>query len=363
MILFEDEIIQKRLAAFRKKLQEKGLDAGYITKRENYIYLSGFTGSSAFLLITQNEAVLITDSRYAEQAEMQCPAYKIVVYTASLLEEINRLIISLGIIRLGFEETDLSFADYSRYSNKLICKEFIPMDSIIEKLRMVKDSVELDIIKNAVEIADKAFEHILPFVRPGITEIDIAAELEHEMKRLGAKGPSFDTIAASGLRSSMPHGVASEKTIEKGDCITFDFGALYKEYCSDMTRTVFVGEPSPEMRKIYNTVLSAQLKAIEGAKAGLRGKDVDKIARDFIADNGYGDYFGHGLGHSVGLEIHESPRFSKSCDDVLEDNMVITVEPGIYIPGLGGVRIEDIILINGNQPLILTSSTKDIIIL
>lgn len=363
MILFEDEIIQKRLAAFRKKLQEKGLDAGYITKRENYIYLSGFTGSSAFLLITQNEAVLITDSRYAEQAEMQCPAYKIVVYTSGLLDEINKLLISLGIIRLGFEETNLSFADYNRYTNKLICKEFIPMDSIVEKLRMVKDSAELSIIKKAVDIADKAFEHILPFVRPGISEIDIAAELEHEMKRLGAKGPSFDTIAASGLRSSMPHGVASEKIIEKGDCITFDFGALYNEYCSDMTRTVFVGEPLPELRKIYNTVLSAQLKAIEGAKAGLRGKDVDKIARDFISENGYGDYFGHGLGHSVGLEIHESPRFSMACGDVIEDNMVITVEPGIYIPGLGGVRIEDIIVINGDDPVILTSSTKDIIIL
>lgn len=363
MILFEDEIIQKRLASFRGKLIEKGLDAGFITKRENYIYLSGFTGSSAFLLITQKDAILITDSRYAEQAQMQSPVYEILIYTSGLINEINKIIKRLEIKKLGFEETNLSYSDYKMYLSSLNCKEFLPMDSIVEKLRMVKDGAELEIIKKAVEIADKAFEHILPFIRPGITEIDIAAELEHEMKRLGAKGPSFDTIAASGLRSSMPHGAASEKTIEKGDCITFDFGALYKEYCSDMTRTVFVGEPSADIRKIYNTVLSAQLKAIEGAKAGLRGSDVDKIARDFITDAGYGEYFGHGLGHSLGLEIHESPRFSMACSDVIEDNMVITVEPGIYIPGLGGVRIEDIIVINGNEPIILTSSSKDIIIL
>lgn len=363
MKIFEDVFIQNRLTKFRQKLAEQGIDAAFVTKRKNYIYLSGFTGTSAFLLITQNNAILFTDSRYKEQAELQATVFEVVMYTSSIIDAVNEKLKELGIEKLGFEDANLNYASYQNYSSKFVCKEFVPLGLIIEKLRAIKDHSEIEIIKKAVEIADNAFTHILPFIRPGISEMDLVAELEHEMKRLGAKGPSFDTIAASGLRSSMPHGVASDKKLEMGDTLTLDFGALYKEYCSDMTRTVFIGEPSADLKKIYNTVLSAQLKAIEGAYSGLAGKEIDKLARDYIKDAGYGEYFGHGLGHGVGLEIHENPRFSVAEDATIEDNMVITVEPGIYIPGLGGVRIEDIIVINGKDPVILTSSSKDIIVL
>jgi Xaa-Pro aminopeptidase len=228
---------------------------------------------------------------------------------------------------------------------------------------MFKDDYELDIIKKAVKIADDAFTHILPYIKPGIAEIEIAAEMEYYMKKAGAIGASFETIVASGQRSSMPHGVASDKKLELGDPITLDYGAYYEHYCSDMTRTVFLGQPKDEMKKIYNIVLEAQLKSSEGAAAGLLGKDIDLIARDIIYKNGYENNFGHGLGHSVGLEIHEDPRFSPSGNIKIENDMVITVEPGIYVSGLGGVRIEDIILINDDKPINLTKSSKEMIIL
>lgn len=364
MKLFEKEMIDKRLQAFRSKMSEKGLDGALVTKRENYIYLAGFTGTSAYLFITKDKAILITDFRYVEQATIQStPSFEIVEYQGSLFDTINQLLKNNDIEKLGFEEGQVTYEKYNEYVTKLDLKEFIPMGGIIEKLRIIKDSAELAIIQRAVDIADETFTHILKYIKPGVLEIELAAEMEHHMKRLGAKGQSFDIIVASGKRSSLPHGVASDKKIELGDTITLDFGALYKEYCSDMTRTVFLGQPSEDIKKIYNIVLEAQLKAIEGAHEGVLGKSVDAIAREHITACGFGNNFGHGLGHGVGLEIHEEPRFSKLGNLVMENGMVVTVEPGIYVNGLGGVRIEDIIVINGKSPSILTKSTKDIVIL
>jgi len=355
--------IATRLKRLRDNMEKERLDGVLITKRENYIYLSGFTGTSAYLVITSDKAILVTDFRYAEQAAAQATNYEIVEYKGSSLDELGNIVKNNNISRLGFEETYMTYGDYLKYRDRFSGAEMVPLRSIVEEMRMVKDPHEIETIKKAVEVADNAFRHILDFIKPGVTETELAAELEYNMKKQGATGPSFETIVASGLRSSMPHGVASKKTVQMGEAITFDFGALYDNYCSDMTRTVFLGTPKDELRKIYDIVLKSQLLAIEGAKAGLMGKDIDAIARNYIAEQGFKDNFGHGLGHGVGLEIHEEPRFSPSGNITIKEGMVITVEPGIYVQGLGGVRIEDIIVIESDGCKILTQSTKEVIIL
>lgn len=355
--------IQRRLKELREKLFKKGIDAALITKRENYIYLSNFTGTFANLLITQDKALLVTDFRYAEQAKEEAPLYEIVQYQGNLNVTLKELLSSNNIMTLGFEEEYLTFKAYEDLSKKLEINKLIPLEGAIETLRRVKDSGEIEVIKEAVRLADGAFSHVLKYIKPGVTEMEIAAEIEYYLKKQGARGPSFDTIVASGWRSSLPHGVASNKVVELGDAITLDFGAIYNEYCSDMTRTVFVGQPKDELKKIYNIVLEAQKAGVNGAISGLTGREIDKIARDIISDAGYGENFGHSLGHGVGIEIHEDPRLSLQGTIKMQNGMVVTVEPGIYVSGLGGVRIEDMIVINDDKPMVLTGSPKDMIIL
>ncbi|MCX7843275.1 MAG: Xaa-Pro peptidase family protein [Clostridia bacterium] len=358
-----DERFKSRLDKFREKLREMNIEAALVTKRENYAYLSGFTGSTAWLVISQEDASLITDFRYAEQAARQAHGYNIVRYQGSALTAINDIISGKRLEALGFEETGTTYDKYLEYKDKLNVKGLVPLKGAVESLRIVKDSTEIETIKKAVSIADQAFAHVLSHIRPGVAEMEIAAEIEYFMKKQGAKGASFETIVASGERAAMPHGVASERRLKYGDVITLDFGAIYNDYCSDMTRTVFLGQPDEELKKIYGIVLKAQKMAASGAFAGLTGRQIDCIARDFIAGQGFGEYFGHGLGHGVGLEIHEEPRLSTAGCVEMKDGMVVTAEPGIYIPGLGGVRIEDIVVINGDSPIILTQSAKDLIII
>jgi len=344
-------------------MKDVGTDAVLITERKNYIYLSGFTGTSAVLLISGDRAVLLTDFRYTEQAAAQAPDFEVIQYTGSQYAELNRLLENSGIHRLAFEDAYISYSQHSEYLKELKVREFVPLGRMIEELRLIKDDEEIEIIKAAVRVADDVFLHILDYIKPGITETELAAEMEHHMRRLGATGPSFETIVASGRRASMPHGVASEKRIEAGDVVTLDFGAIYGEYCSDITRTVFVGKPDKELEKIYRIVLEANRLGLEAVKSGVSGKEADSIARNYIADAGYGDNFGHGLGHGVGLDIHEEPRLSPRGDAILRDGMVVTGEPGIYIPGLGGVRIEDMVVVRGGSAVVLTSSSKEMIIL
>jgi Xaa-Pro aminopeptidase len=356
-------IIETRLKRLREKLKLKDVEAVLINKRENYFYLSGFTGTSAYLLVSMEDAYLVTDFRYAQQAHIQAPEYKIIEYKGNIIEALNEIIKKLSIKRLGFEENYLTYQIFNEYKDSLLVSDFLPFGKIMDELRFVKDESELKIIKKAVKIADEAFSHVTKLIKPGIREIEVAAEIEYHMKKLGASGPSFDTIVASGKRSALPHGVATEKVIEMGDIITLDYGCIYKNYCSDMTRTVFLGEPNKDLIKIYEIVLKAQLEASSSAFRGMKGKDIDKIARSIISENGYGPNFGHSLGHGVGIEIHEEPRLSVKGEVVMENRMVVTVEPGIYVEGLGGVRIEDIIVINDQKPEVLTSSLKEIIIL
>ncbi|GMQ57765.1 Xaa-Pro dipeptidase [Vallitalea sediminicola] len=351
-----------RLQKLENSLDELKIDAVLIRDSYNRRYLSGFTGSNAYLYISRNVKKLLTDFRYTEQANKQCPDFEVIDYTKNgLLEILNDIIIKDNAKIIGFEDETISYKEFSTYEKGLDDVELLPIGDTVEKIRMIKDEEELKCIQKAASIGDLAYEHILKFVKPGVTEKEVALEIETCMKKNGAENLSFDTIVASGLNSSKPHAEPSDKKIEEGDFVTLDFGCVYKGYCSDMTRTFVVGKASEKQKEIYNIVLDAQLKALEAVKAGCIGKDIDKIARDIITDKGYGDNFGHGLGHSVGLFIHEEPRFSYSDENVFTENMVVTVEPGIYVPGFGGVRIEDLVSVTKDGIINFVSSPKQLI--
>jgi Xaa-Pro aminopeptidase len=352
----------EKLEKLRARFAELGIDGMLVTNSYNRRYMTGFTGTAGVALIGETKAVFITDFRYVEQAAKQIQGYEIIQHTGLMVEEVAKQAAALGIKKLGFEQEDLSFATYKTYE-QAVQAELVPVSGVIEKLRLIKSDSEIKILKEAAEIADAAFKHILDFIRPGVKEIEVANELEFFMRKNGAASSSFDIIVASGYRSALPHGVATEKVIEKGEFVTLDFGAYYKGYCSDITRTVAVGEVSDELKKIYQIVLEAQLRGMNGIKPGMTGREADALTRDYITEQGYGEYFGHSTGHGLGMEVHEGPALSVRSDTVLEPGMVVTVEPGIYIAGLGGVRIEDdtVVTKDGNESL--THSPKDLIIL
>lgn len=341
-------------------MSEKGIDGVLLQGDPNRNYLSGFTGDESFSVITNERAIFITDSRFTEQARQQAKDYEIVQYSGKFEDFLGDLTKDLNISKIGFEENIITYDNYIKYKNKLNC-ELVPMDGMVEKIRIVKDEEEINCIKKAAAIADKAFEHMLGYIKAGMTERQVGLELEFYMKKLGARDLSFPTIVASGVRSCLPHGQATDKVLKEGEFLTLDFGCIYNDYCSDMTRTIVIGEPSDKMKEIYNVVLEAEMKALKGFKPGVTGKSVDKIARDYIAEKGYGKYFGHGLGHGVGREIHENPRVSPMGDTILEKGMVVTDEPGIYIPDFGGVRIEDLILITECGCEVISKSPKELI--
>jgi Xaa-Pro aminopeptidase len=352
----------EKIKKLRSAFEKLGIDGILITNSYNRRYMTNFTGSAGVVLIGTENAQFITDFRYIEQAAKQCEGYEIVQHKGSLPDEVAEQVKKLGIKRLGFEQDHLSYSSFKAYE-KAVGAELVPVSGVIEKLRLIKTESEIKILKEAADIADAAFKHILEFIRPGVTELEVSNELEFFMRKAGATSSSFDIIVASGYRSALPHGVASEKIIESGDFVTLDFGAYYKGYVSDITRTVSVGKPDEKLKEIYDIVLEAQLRGMAGIKPGMTGKEADALTRNFIAEKGYGEYFGHSTGHGIGLEVHEGPALSIKSDIVLEPGMVVTVEPGIYIPGLGGVRIEDDTLITKDHNETLTHSTKELIIL
>lgn len=348
------------IEAIRKELKAKQLDGLLITNPFNRRYVTGFTGSAGVVLITHDEAIFITDFRYTEQAEREVKGFTIIQHGPQIVDDIANQVKRLNIERLGFEAEHMTMAQYSVYDDKLH-SELVATSGIIETLRMIKTDKEVAMIKKAAEIADRAFEHILSFIKPGVREIDIANELEYIMRKEGATQSSFDMIVASGVRSSLPHGTASEKTVELGELVTLDFGALYNGYVSDITRTVAVGKISDELKEIYDIVLTAQERGVAGIKPGMTGKEADALTRDYISEKGYGENFGHSTGHGIGLEVHEGPALSPRSDIVLQKNMVVTVEPGIYIPNVGGCRIEDDIVLTETGNERLTLATKEFI--
>lgn len=361
------DYIKGRIQRLRGQMQHFNMDAILITNKPNRYYLSGFTGSSALLYITMEKAQLITDFRYIEQANSQCQEYEIIDQeTDGLIAAAMKLAKKDHIKSIGFESEHISYSTYLELKEYQEY-EFLPAKSLVEKLRQIKDEAELSKMRQAAKIADDAFSSIVLFIKEnyqkGLTERDVALKLEALMKENGASKTSFESIVASGAKSSLPHAEPDQNTLKHGDFVVMDFGCVFQGYCSDMTRTVVIGEPTDKHREIYQIVLKAQMEALSYIRSGLEGKAVDKVARDIITEAGYGKFFGHGLGHSVGIEIHENPRFSPKEPNVIEEGMVLTVEPGIYIPGFGGVRIEDMVIIKDNGIENLTHSPKELIVI
>lgn len=352
--------MNKRIEKTREKLMEKNIDAILITNPINRKYMTGFTGTAGIALITEKEALFITDFRYVEQAKEQAPHFTIIEHKELIELEIADQLKQLQVKRLGFETAHVTHAAYERYKDVLHV-ELVPVKNIIEDIRLVKSENELNIIKKAAEIVDDAFLHILDYIKPGVKEVEIANELEFYMRKKGATSSSFDIIVASGHRSALPHGVASNKVIEHGELVTMDFGAYYNNYCSDITRTVAVGEISQTLKTVYHTVEHAQSLGVEQIKAGMTGKDADAICRDYINEQGFGDNFGHSTGHGLGMEVHEGPGLTPKSTITLKPGMVVTVEPGVYLSNVGGCRIEDDIVITENGNRRLTNAPKHLI--
>jgi Xaa-Pro aminopeptidase len=353
-----------RLDKVRAALAERNLDAVLVYKPENRAYLSGFTGTAGWLLITLAKAWLITDFRYAEQAATQAPAFEVIKPESTVAALLATLCEQEQIDRLGIEGDYVTVDDYRAYEQALGERDLVSMAGTIETLRMIKDEAELTLMRRAAAIADETFTHILSYIKPGVAERDIAVEMEYKMKKLGAEGLAFDIIVASGVRSAMPHGVASDKKIGAGELVTLDFGAVYRGYCSDMTRTVMVGEPSAQQREIYGIVLEAEERGVAATRAGINGKDLDEVCRGYIREHGHAEAFGHSTGHGVGRYIHEGPKLSvRGEKDLLKPGMVVTIEPGIYLSGWGGVRIEDMVLVQENGCESFSKSSRELKIL
>ncbi|HEY5562792.1 MAG TPA: Xaa-Pro peptidase family protein [Clostridiaceae bacterium] len=355
-------MIEKRIEAFRGLLKKNGIECALLTSDVNRNYMSGFTGNESYAIITADRAIFVTDSRYTEQAANQVANYEIIEYKGYFIDFFQDFIEKLNVKNIGFEDNYVPYNFYKSLSDRLKL-DIIPLGDIVEGLRIIKDKEELSLIRHAASIADDAFDHMLSFIRAGMTEFQVGLELEFFMKKNGASALSFPSIVASGSRSSLPHGEATKKIINKGEFLTLDFGCVYEEYCSDMTRTLIIGEPDDKMIEIYETVLGAQKEALKFIKAGLTGAEVDKIARKYINDRGFGKYFGHGLGHGVGRLVHEGPYISFKGVEELKSGMVITDEPGIYIPSFGGVRIEDLLVVLDGGCEVFSKAPKDLIII
>lgn len=342
-------------------LRQYAIDGLLISNGYNMRYLSGFSGATGYLFITESRKVILTDFRYTIQAEAESNGYEVFEIDGSYEEAINLLIKEENVDILGFEGQDTLFFNYERLKEKLLLKRLVAIKDEITLLRAIKKPWELERIAQAERIGDLAFEKVLSDIKPGMTELEVAALIEYYLKSNGAENLSFSTIVASGINSSMPHAMPSNKKIENGDFLTMDFGCIYKGYCSDMTRTIVVGKASVEQKRIYQLVLDAQMAALEFIKAGYMGCEIDSVARKIIYDAGYEGCFGHGLGHSVGLYIHEDPRLSPKDQKIIQPNMTVTVEPGIYIKDFGGVRIEDLVCVTEAGAVNYTHSDKNLI--
>ena len=352
-----------RLDRLTARFPERELDALLISAPENRRYLSGFTGSAGYLFITPERAVLVTDSRYTEQATNQAPDFQVIQVRGGwdwLLEQFKET----GVKRVGFESRNMTVATYDsligaiKDDSALSQVSMIATAEIPEEGRVFKDQRELALLQKAIDASDAAMEAVCPTITAGMTEREVAWRMEMAMRDFGADGISFDTIVASGPNGAMAHHRPSDRMIQEGEPIVIDMGAIVDGYCSDITRTVVVGEPDETFNKIYDIVLGAQLTAINMVKPGMTGEDCDDLSRAVIAEAGYGDNFGHSLGHGVGLAVHENPRVSPRSPDKLEPNMVFTVEPGIYLTGWGGIRIEDIVVLGDDGAKVLSKAGK-----
>jgi Xaa-Pro aminopeptidase len=357
-----------RRDALAARLPELAVDAFLVTGLSNARFLSGFSGSNAQALITPGECVFMTDGRYTEQARHEVPDMRRVTYLGAFADALPDQISNVGAARVGFEAQHVTVHGHRQLSEKLSANagsaggvELLPHDGEVERLRWVKDREELDHLGRAQAITDQAFEDLLDLLAVGMTERTVARQLEELLRREGADGLSFDSIVAFGEHAAEPHHEPGHRVLEEGDVIVLDFGALHGGYHADMTRTIAFGEPPAELTKVHDIVRQAQQAGIDAVAPGVTGAEVDRAARSVIEDAGYGDRFSHGLGHGVGLDIHEGPRLGRNHGDVLPVGAVVTVEPGVYIPGLGGVRIEDMVEVVEDGGRVLGSANRDLI--
>jgi Xaa-Pro aminopeptidase len=351
-----------RIQQLREKIQERELDAVLVSQAENRRYLSGLSTSAGSLIISPGKALFAADFRYAEQASIECPDFEVIQIKGEISEWLPGLLSDLGTEKLGFEAGAITFATYSKLSKELDRDkkgfQLLPTEGLVESLRALKDEEELVHLSRAAELADSAIEHIKSRMQPGMTEKDTAWEIERFLRENGSEELPFHVIVASGPNSAFPHANPTQRPIQASEPIIIDIGARIGGYCSDLTRTLCIESQDPTFTKIYDLVLGAQLTALATLNTGMNGEQADSLARTVIEQAGYQDSFGHGLGHGVGLAPHESPRLGYKSEDILNDNMVFTVEPGIYLPGWGGVRIEDMVTFEHGQARVLTISEK-----
>jgi len=357
-----NKLISNRLHKLRQKLSEKEIDAFFISKPENRYYLSGFNGSDGFLLITPQDTILATDFRYIEQAKRQAPGYHIFQITNNIADWFPGLAAELHLRQLGFEAGHITFTLYQRLCNALkkleLNTKLVPIDRLIESLRAIKEPEEIELITKAAAISDSAFEYIKSIIHIGMSEKEIAWEIEKFMREHGSQTIPFEAIVASGPNSALPHAIPSEHTIQPGEPIIIDIGARISGYCSDLSRTICLDGNNETFNKIYNIVLEAQLEAISKIKEGMTGEKADESARSIIEQAGYSKAFGHSLGHGIGLAPHEPPRLGPNSQEQLENGMVFSIEPGIYVSGWGGVRIEDTVVMEYGKIRVISKAEK-----
>lgn len=354
--------MSSRIERLNRALKKDKLDLFLVTTPSHLRYLCGFTGSNGLALITGNRRLFLTDFRYKDQVKEEIKGFQPVLAERELLSSLEKLKgLPRGKFRLGFEAKNLTYSSYEKLKQVLPQAQLVPTQNLVEELVTQKEPKEIEKIRKAAQIVDQVFDQIVPQIKAGVRESDLAAELEYQMKKKGASGSAFEPIVASGYRSAMPHGRASQKKLKKGEFVTLDFGAVYDGYVSDLTRTVVLGRASQRQRKIYSIVYQAQRKAIESVQAGQEARAVDRAAREFIKAKGFGPNFGHGLGHGIGVQVHEAPVLNPRSQDILKENMVVTIEPGIYLSKWGGVRIEDDVLITNNGPEVLTACHSELL--
>jgi Xaa-Pro aminopeptidase len=356
--------VRARVERLAELLPDAGVDVLLVTDLVNVRYLTGYTGTNGLALIGPQTRTFITDFRYVEQAAEEVhPSFERRRAPRELIESIEDSLPDGGVLRLGFEDAHTSVRDHARLTELLSAHaELVPVNGLVERLRAVKEPEEIEYIRAATVLADTAFERLIHDGLVGRTEREVAIALEHDMRERGADHASFETIVAAGPHGALPHAQPREVEIKRGDMVVIDWGAELDGYCSDCTRTVAAGEPADGAREIYELVLEAQLAGVEAVKAGVEGRAVDRVAREVIEHAGHGDQFGHGLGHGVGLAVHEGPRLSQRSDDTLAAGNVVTVEPGIYVPGRFGVRIEDLVVATDDGCEVLTSVSKRLIV-
>lgn len=353
-----------RLEKIKSNFSELSIDSFLVKNLPNIRYVSGFSGSAASLLITKDKDHFVTDFRYKSQSAKEVyHNFEILIYVQNSMKFLKDMIQMHNLKRIGFESNFLTFNDAENLRKEFSDVEFVPVDSLIEKIVICKNEKEIELTKKAVDITDRTFSDLLNIIKPGMTEREVSAHISYLQKLYGADGDSFDAIVASGERSAFPHARPTDKKIISGELLKLDFGCTVEGMKSDMTRTIAIGNVSDECKNIYNIVKEAQQRALDTVKAGINTKVLDASARDFIKEKGYGNSFGHGLGHGLGYDIHEKPAVNERSDYKLEVNNIITIEPGIYVEGLGGVRIEDDVIVKENGCEILNKSSKELIVL